>query len=214
MKKVLDIYQDYHIMKTLQDHQLRVAAVASIICDSLSHVTIDKKSVIIACLFHDMGNIIKFDLSYFPEFLEPEGLSFWEDVKSDYIKKYGTDEHLATKLITQEISLPEKSSLYLSGIGFSKATERLGDPSLEMKICCYADQRVDPHGVVSLEKRLIEGRERYRNRKTTIHDSRFEELAHSLEQLEEQIFACSNITPSDINNELVASSIDFLIKNY
>ena len=66
MKNITDIYEKYKIMPLLAMHQIRVAAVAMMICDSLS-VPIDKDSVIKACLLHDIGNIIKFDLNHFPE---------------------------------------------------------------------------------------------------------------------------------------------------
>src|SRR3954471_17109842 len=106
MEKVSEIYSKYKIMPALQQHQLRVAAVAAIICDSLPGI--DKEAVITACLFHDMGNIIKSDLSYFPEFTKPEGIVYWGKVKQDYIRKYGRDEHTATIAIAKEIGLPEK----------------------------------------------------------------------------------------------------------
>src|SRR3954452_25294278 len=99
MKKVSEIYSEYKIMPALQQHQLRVAAVAAMICDSLPGT--DKETVVIACLFHDMGNIIKSDLSYFPEFVQPEGLEYWEKVKQEYIQKYGSDENAATKEIAK-----------------------------------------------------------------------------------------------------------------
>jgi putative nucleotidyltransferase with HDIG domain len=72
-------------MPTLQQHTLRVAIVAVKICDSLPNA--DKEIVVIACLFHDMGNIIKSGLPYFPEFIQPEGSAYWEKVKQEYIQK-------------------------------------------------------------------------------------------------------------------------------
>ena len=119
MKKILGIYNEYKIMPNLQMHQLRVASVASLLCDSIGGL--DKESVITACLFHDMGNIVKFYLPYFPQLLEPEGLAYWQNIKDEYIKKYGSDEHKVTEIIAREIKMPEKAYSYLSGIGFSKA---------------------------------------------------------------------------------------------
>jgi 5'-deoxynucleotidase YfbR-like HD superfamily hydrolase len=57
-------------MRNLQLHQLRVAAVGQIICESIPDFD-ETEEVVTTCLLHDMGNIIKFDLNYFPEFLEP-----------------------------------------------------------------------------------------------------------------------------------------------
>jgi len=86
MKSPKEIYREYRLMPSLSLHQLRVAAVAKLICDSFKE-RIDTNNVVLACLYHDMGNIIKFDLNYFPEFTKPEGLEYWQKIKEDYIKK-------------------------------------------------------------------------------------------------------------------------------
>jgi hypothetical protein len=202
MKKVSDIYAEYKIMPPLQLHQLRVAAVAAMICDSLPGV--DKESVVTACLFHDMGNIIKSDLAYFPEFIQPEGLDYWEKVKQEYIQKYGADEEAATKEIAKEIKLPEKAVIYINAIGFTQLLERVTDPSVEKKICCYADQRVGPHGVLTIRGRLEEGRKRYAGRPGKVNSPiSFETLAFALEELEKQTFTLSSIQPKDITDQTI-----------
>jgi HD superfamily phosphodiesterase len=104
MKKITDIYAEYKIMPNLQMHQFRVAAVAFQICDSLD-IKIDKESILKTCLLHDMGNIIKFNLSYFPEWNNPEGIEYWQKIKDDYITKYGNNEHHATIKITKDIGV-------------------------------------------------------------------------------------------------------------
>jgi len=202
MEKVSEIYKKYKIMSALQEHQLRVASVASMICESLPNI--NKQIVITACLFHDMGNIIKFDLSYFPEFTEPEGLEYWEKVKKEYTENYGYDEHVATQEIAKEIGMQKKEINCLDSIGFSKLIERIDDRSLENKICCYADQRVGPHGVISIQERLNEGRKRYSGRtEKTIASDKFEVLASALQKLENQIFSTSSINPKNITDETI-----------
>src|SRR5437899_3061825 len=95
MKVISDIYNKYKIMPTLQKHMLRVAAVASLICDSIG-LPVDRESVIAACLVHDLANIIKFRMNVIPEFFKPEGVEYWQKIKEEYIGKYGEDEHEAT----------------------------------------------------------------------------------------------------------------------
>ena len=87
MRTVQQIYNEYRLMPTLQLHQLRVAGVAKIIADSFNG-EIDKESIVLACLFHDMGNIIKFDLKNFPEYNQPEGIEYWQKVQSEFLEKY------------------------------------------------------------------------------------------------------------------------------
>ena len=88
--KIQKIYDDYKIMPQLQLHQLRVAGVASIIVDNFQE-KLDKDAIVSAALLHDMGNIIKFNLNFFPDALEPEGLDHWQSVKDEFILKYGPD---------------------------------------------------------------------------------------------------------------------------
>src|SRR3989344_8037906 len=164
MKTARQLYTEYKIMPSLQLHQLRVAAVGKLVCDNFTPPAggaINTHDITLACLFHDMGNIIKSELSYFPEFLEPQGLVYWQGVKDEYVKKYGADHHAANSAIARDIRLPENVCTLIDSLGFSKLEEVLKDPSLERKVCEYADLRVGPYGVLPLIERLLEGRRRY-----------------------------------------------------
>ena len=209
MRTVQQIYSDYKIMPSLQLHQLRVAAVAKIITENFQE-KIDKESIIFACLFHDMGNIIKSDLNYFPEFLEPEGLEYWQSIKKEFIEKYGLDEHIATELIAKEINLPPSVIVCLEYIGFSNAKKSEISNSFEYKICNYSDMRVDPYGVTEMEKRLSEGKERYKLKPNTILSENSETLRSSLRRTEKQIFNNTKIEPNEITNDKIEHMIQEL----
>ena len=160
-----------------------------------------------------MGNIIKSDLNYFREFVEPEGLEYWQSVKDDFLKKYGADHHVANAAITGELGLPADVVALLDGVGFSHLKNVSGIDSHELKIVQYADLRVGPLGILSIEKRLIEGRERYiatRRRDHPYSDSDFEELMRTAEKLEKQIFVSVTISPDDITDTEVAPLIEEL----
>lgn len=190
-------------MSSISIHQFRVAAVAKVICDNFK-LKIDSKNVILACLYHDMGNIIKFDLNYFPEFTKPEGLEYWQKVKDEYVQKYGHDEHLATEIIAKEIGLPTPAFRYLHEIGFSKLDRTAETQSFEIKICAYADMRVGPHGVISIEERLTDGKKRYAGRKHAIAGDNFEKFAQALRAIEQQIFSNTTIRPEEINDDKIS----------
>src|SRR3989344_2472976 len=101
--KITEIYEKYKIPPNLQLHQLRVAGVASIICDNFDK-PLDKGSIITTCLLHDMGNILKFNFDIFPEeFYGKQGRAYWEKVKQEFKEKYGEDEHKATHAIAEEL---------------------------------------------------------------------------------------------------------------
>lgn len=204
---IQSIYDKYKIMPTLQLHQLRVAGVAQILCDSIPDFQ-DKNDVVVTCLLHDMGNIIKSDLNYFPEFLEPEGLEYWQEVKSKFIEKYSNNEHVATKMIIKEILDSEEIIRNVDQIGFSKSLETEKDASLSRKICVYSDMRVGPHGVLSIEERMADGRKRYEGRKDKAMGSDFfETQAKALKEIEKQIFEKLSIRPEDITNDNVNEKI-------
>jgi hypothetical protein len=210
MRTIQQIYDDYKIMPSLQLHQLRVGSVAKIICEN-SNQQLDTDNIVLACLFHDMGNIIKSDLPRFPDFLEPQGLEYWQSVKNDFIKKYGNEEHVATERIAQEVNLPAKAFEYLSRTGFSKVGMNVNDPNPGFKICSYSDMRVGPYGILSMDERLAEGRKRYEARKHAISsDDTFIAHSQALVDIEEDIFRNSKIRSEDINDDSVRDIIDDL----
>lgn len=204
----VSLYSKYEIMPNLQVHQLRVASVAKLICDSLTSVNINSVSVVKVCLFHDMGNIIKFDLDHTQDFIRLENVRYWREVKSRFIKLYGTNEHLATEKICREIGFTPTELNCLTAITFAGVRRVLQYGSLEEKICCYSDQRVGPHGVLTLTERLLEGKKRYSDVKDKqIDDQKFEMIVGCFRELEMQIFSYSKISPDSIDNFSVEKEI-------
>jgi len=217
MKTPREVYAAYKTMSALQLHQLRVAAVGKLICDGFTK-SINTRDVVLACLFHDMGNILKFNLTYFPEFLKPQGLEFWETVKAEYKEKYGADQHEASKQIAREIGLSGAVVEIIDAIGFSNVEPALAGNSFENKICVYADSRVGPHGVLTLMERFADGRKRYlargvtndHGKEITVQRDTFEALTESAQKMEKQIFASAKIKPEDINDTSVALLVEEL----
>ncbi|MCR4281094.1 MAG: HD domain-containing protein [Candidatus Kaiserbacteria bacterium] len=206
MKALREIYSEYKIMPSLQLHQLRVASVGGLICESLS-VPINKNDVILAGLFHDMGNIIKSDLAYFPDFIEPEGTEYWQKVKDEYISEYGNDSHKAMEMIAREIGLSENVLEIIDNIGFSNAEEVRSYGSWELKVCIYSDWRVGPRGVLTMKERLDEARRRYaeRNMGDIIKSSEeeFIKLLNACVAIEKQLEEVG-FHPEDATDERIA----------
>ena len=211
MKTPREIYAAYKTMPALQLHQMRVAAVGKLICDGFTK-SINTRDVILACLFHDMGNILKFKLGQIPEFLEPEGLKYWKSIQSDYRTKYGDDEHIASEVIAKEIRLSVDVISCIASIKFSAAETTKVTGTFEQKICEYSDSRVGPRGVVSLMERLEEGRKRYLadGRKSSLASPQdtFDVLARAEHDIEKQIFSHTTTKPEDINDATVAPLVE------
>ena|SRR3989344_627311 len=211
MKNPREIYAAYKTMPNLQLHQLRVAAVGKLICDGFTK-SINTRDVILACLFHDMGNILKFNYDAIPEALEPEGRAYWERVRSDLSSKYGTKVREATNVIVREIGLSEHITSLLDGVGFSQLKEILAEESYERKIIEYADCRVSPYGIVSVRERFAEGRTRYQDRYASSKElnAHYDDFAKAGYAIEQQIFENATIKPEDINDATVAPFIEEL----
>ncbi len=210
MKTIEDIYNEYHIIPSLRMHMYRVAAVAQILCENMD-TPVDTKSVIATCLLHDMGNIIKFDFETFPDFFAKEGKEYWQGIQKEFHEKYHTtDEHHATLAIAVEVDANLHTLELLHACGFSKAVAIDTAPELEKKICLYADLRVAPLGVVSLEERLGDLEKRYGGRSDAIHGRNRDDVYNAIWNIEQELFGHTKITPASITEEYVQEIITTL----
>jgi HD domain len=208
---ILDIYKKYQIMPQLAEHQLRVAAVGDLIC---KHITLtptlsqrERKDVVLACLLHDMGNILKFDLSKTKSVLNLEiDVGFWQKVKEEYRQKYGDDEHQAALKIAREAGATGKVIELIDCIGFDNGGTNAETKDFSKKICAYSDMRVGPKGVISLEERMADLRVRYDNKFHMMGGSEEKrtKFENGLREIEQQIFEHCSIKPEDITEAAIA----------
>lgn len=208
-KTIEEIYDAYKIMPNLREHMYRVASVASILCDHFSGL-VDRKSILQTCLFHDMGNIVKFDLNKFPEFTKDKGFEYWKSVKEDFISKYNSqDAHEISLKIAEEIGVSLRALELLNSGGFDKAIDVLSSDEVEKKICLYADMRVAPQEVVSLSSRLDDLMNRYDEISKDNQEDKQEKIK-AIYNIEKQIFKVVDIFPDFINEKNVQNIIPHL----
>ncbi len=160
------IYEKYQIPPNLRRHMKLVARVGRRIADCCSQKIqgIDPEFVERLCLVHDMGNILKFDFS--PETVRrigPENPEKWIRVKEQFQKKYGNNELEATLQICREAGFLKEAE-YLERLFHLKKYEDVLNEDWVLKILVYADLRVSPYGIVSLDERIRDLCERYRNK--------------------------------------------------
>lgn len=160
MMTAQDVYEQYKIPPTLAMHMLRVGAVADILCER-AQVVVPRKDIVGACLLHDMGNIIKFDLDKIPTGLDMGDVEYWKEVQREYVTTYGEDEHVATARIAREIGTSESVVRIIDDIGTSYAATAFEGQDVPVLVATYADFRVTPLAVVSLEERIHDLLERY-----------------------------------------------------
>lgn len=213
MQTPLEIYVAHRIYRGLQLHQLRVAAVARSIA-LCARESVDVDAVTRVGLFHDMGNIIKADLQRYQEFLEPEGLAYWEGVQREFIERFGADEHVATHALCREIGLGAHELELIENMRFSRTRWIVEEASLEQKICKYADMRVSPWGIVSMRERLAEARERYKghpmDKDETYTPELLERSAALCDVLEAQLQEQCDFNPEEITDTSMAPVVEEL----
>jgi hypothetical protein len=214
MRTVSEIYEHYRIPPWLQMHQLRVAAVGKTVAERIEGT--DTSAVVLCCLFHDMGNILKFDLRSSAPLASmiPDGeRAYWINVQKEYEAAYGSNEHRATEAIAREIGLPPVVLSLIRDMGFSKAASILQGSRLELFAVEYADQRVGPMGVLSLEDRLSDGNRRYAGRygqATTEEQVPYKENVEALYCIEDRLMELAQMVPKAINDVSIAPTINEL----
>ena len=217
---ILEIYKKYKNTPQQEEHQLRAAAAADFICE---HITLspalsqrERGNVVAACLLHDIGNIVKFDLDrtkdIFPELVaKPEDRIYWQNVKQEFIGKYGPGSHNVTMKIIAELGVNERIKELADCVGFEQAEANAVSADFGKKICAYSDMRVMPNGVASLEERMADLRIRYNNHPEGV-DKR-DKFESSLRKIQAQIFEYCNIEPQDISEQAIVGKKEIL-KNF
>lgn len=163
---IREIYQKYQIMPQLSLHMRRVGGVGKIIMSGWKE-TIDQDLVLRVLLLHDVGNIVKFDLS-------EEGqkklksttsvdLPYWRQVQQEFWAKYGQDAHEVTKQIVAELKQDDVNSVMEQDHMTYHSDDRrqILDQPWPAQLLQYADTRVIPSGVVTLKERIADLCRRY-----------------------------------------------------
>lgn len=161
--KVSKVYKKYEVPPNLQQHMIRVASVGAWITDHWNTHDLNKEPIVQALLLHDMGNIIKFDFSLTHLLGEGQDVNHWKEVQQRFKETYG-DEHAATLQIAKEVGLNAQAFEYLQAVGSSRLKDAVHINDSNKKICCYSDFRVDPFGIVTVNKRFDDIVARYRGR--------------------------------------------------
>lgn len=193
------IYKKFFIPPNLQEHMLRVARVVEFIKDHwVERERVNWDVVLKAALLHDLGNLVKFNFGVIPM----ENIDFWKQKQKEIKLKYGTDDHEVTEKMLAEIDASPEISRVISGKSFGKAVKTSQSADWAVKILLYADNRVLPDGIGTLEERLGDIRERYP--KYTSRPDYFD-LEKAMRNIEKQIQENINASMAEISDD---SSLD------
>lgn len=201
--QIKEIYKKYQILPMLQEHLIRVAYVGESIAKNIPQIP-NPNNIIIACLLHDLGNIIKFNFSAIPEATKPEGIDYWEKVKKDFINKYGEDEVLATHKILEELKVSYQIKELVYSFGTRNVNEVIKSGDIEKMIVNYSDHRVSPYAVESLKARIEDQHQRILKsmpkEEAQLKIAQRNESDEAKYILESEIFKLCKIKPEDITD--------------
>ncbi len=199
MKAVEALYEEYIVMPNMRAHMYRVTAVASVICDHFNGL-LDRKSIISACLLHDIGKIVALD-PIMPKMTKPRGEDYWINIQRSLIEKYKThDEHTATLAMALEIGASLHTLELIHSSGFFNAHLVNDSGEFEKMIVLYSDMRVSPDGVTTLQARLDDLSVRYKDNPRTIKGRAKDEIHEAIFAIEKQIFSHTDIQPEFISD--------------
>ena len=193
------IYEKYPVTKHLGQHMMQVAAVGRVICDNWKGQAINIDDLTAFLLLHDIGNIVKFDLSKAAMLAPDENLEHWKQRQQEMIAKYGTLTDPVTLTFAREIGVSERILHLLANNSFEELENIKNGNDWEQKIGKYADLRVAPHGVVSLSERMADFEKRYAGKLPP----NMKILTEAVYEVEKQIFANCTIKPEEITQEAI-----------
>lgn len=208
--KVLEVYKKFNIPPNLAGHMLTVAKAVVFIQEHWIGPKLNWNKVVQAALLHDLGNIVKFDMDKYPELMGKEQgrIDYWKKVQKEIIEKYGKNDHEATKKMLKELKVEKDVVEDILEKSFGNSITTVVNDDWNSKILLYADLRIVPSGLVSLEERIEDVKNRmpqYTERKD------FPQIVETIRTLEKQIQKNLNIPPLEITNEAIQKNkIDLL----
>lgn len=213
------LYAEYHIPRQLQQHMLRVVAVADTLIQEWRGEPIDTAAVITAAYLHDMGNIVKFRPPFLGEMAADEAV--WLEVQQQFHAEYGFDAHKATLAVVSELraaaqdhfgSASQENSPWFTQIQAARkliadssyeSLETQGFTCDELRVLVLADMCVAPDGVVQFSERMADLQERYTYKK---NDTVIQLLFENKEVVERYL--------SSSLADITARSFEDLLENY
>lgn len=144
------IYEELQIPENLQNHMLWVAGLAKEIHNHWIEPELDETVLLQVCLFHDIAKVLSFS----------QRDAQTEKVYKRLVDAYGKNEHQACNKICEKYKLAKRVLEIIKNNNIKpfirKAKYVLESNDYEHKIMRYADSRVAPTGVTSLENRRQE----------------------------------------------------------
>jgi len=183
---IQEVYRQFGTPKNLQQHMLTVTGLICSIQEHWAGEQIHWNHLIIAGLLHDLGNVIKFDLDKFPTLLGDElpKIDYWRDEQKRLIEKYSNDDHVATGKMLDELGIDDEVKEAIQTKSFGNIRQTAKSEDWLPKILQYCDLRTAPSGLMTLDERAGDLKERYDK---YANRSDFSEMIEAAKSIENEI---------------------------
>lgn len=211
-RTIKDIYEHYHVPPNLALHMYRVAALGAYLAESLTDpMKVRRDFLITGCLLHDIGNIVKFDMGHVHDAFIQDHIEYYKQVQKEVFNRYGSDENMATVHIAQEV-IKDKELLSLLGMtGLAKIQFAHETDDMTVKLFRYADERISPDGVVTVEERYDDIAKRYAGRDHPLNNAQYLKQRKKLvKEIEEQIQSQCTIDLQKVSDIDIEQYIEML----
>jgi phosphohistidine swiveling domain-containing protein len=206
LKNISSLYRAYRVPPNLQLHLLRVAALGTLIAENWKHVPLDHATLVTSLLLHDVGNIVKADYDKYPDLFpeEMKNLAYWKSVQYWVRTKFGETDVEASLAIARELNVPTTVLDLMARKLFVRNAETAVSHSWELKIAAYADQRIGPYGILPLEERFAEAKERYRGvAYASVNRSEYDSLVRYAYDIERQVEKHCALSLQEITDDML-----------
>lgn len=202
---VREAYSIYQTPIALQNHMLGVASLAKILLEHWTGQPLHIDEIIKACTIHDIAKPMIFDLSKQKQYgISDDEIHKLELFQTELKQKFGEHEHTATIGICKEIGCSEEIVTYVDHLEWEYIPRWLETQDWASLIPIYADMKMGPKGIMPLDERLAEIKNRVGN-----DDAEEDEKNGKL--LEKTLNEFVSLDIPSITNEQVTSNFDFLM---
>lgn len=193
--------QEYKILPNLKDHLLDVASLTALICRNYKEeLPVSYDDAIKAAILHDIGNMAKSDPDTLGSYLDvnEHDLELWKDRLKAFKDKYGYNDHEVTQRLLRELKVPSNISQAIQNKSFGNIIANASSDDLLVKLISYADLRINPNGIVSVQERL----EYIKNRYPKYSEREdFDQMCQAALDLELEVQKSTNVDLQSITSE-------------
>ena len=149
------IYDQFLIPKNLQEHMLRVAALAEIIGEHWQAEKIDLNSIVQACLLHDIAKPLTFDPAKQAQFGASETeIGRLTELQAMIRSTYSANEHEASVKICQKVGCSPAAVEIVDDLEWEYIDRWLVVDKVRSLIAIYCDMRIGPQRILPLVTRI------------------------------------------------------------